>query len=146
MGVKMKPRRRTTRQDEILGWKSPEQERAVLALTSPLEQVVVTIPTGGGKSLLFQLPCTLPGAGMTILVVPLVALRDDPVRRLQKLRIGRWIWQPGDGLVAPLVIVSVEAAATTGFRTSRLPWSSVQGRKGGRGIGREKGRGRSITQ
>ena len=34
------------------------------------EQVVAVLPTGAGKSLLLMLPCALPEAGITVLVVP----------------------------------------------------------------------------
>jgi superfamily II DNA helicase RecQ len=51
------------------------------------EQVVTVLPTGAGKSLLFMLPYTLPDAQVTILIVPLVSLRGDLLRRMQALRI-----------------------------------------------------------
>lgn len=51
------------------------------------EQIVVVLPTGGRKSLLFILLCTLPSAGVTILVVPLVALRSDLLRRVRELGV-----------------------------------------------------------
>ncbi|KAI7204722.1 hypothetical protein KC365_g17890 [Hortaea werneckii] len=82
---------------------------------SGTEQVVCILPTGAGKSLLFMLPCTLPDAGTTVLVVPLVALRGDLMRRMRKLRIEHLEWQPGERRDAPLVIVSVEAAGIKDF-------------------------------
>ncbi|KAK0302992.1 hypothetical protein LTR82_017701 [Friedmanniomyces endolithicus] len=51
------------------------------------EQVVAILPTGAGKSMLFMLPCTLPDAGTNILIVPLVALRADLIRRVRELKI-----------------------------------------------------------
>ena len=51
------------------------------------EQVVAILPTGAGKSLLFMLLCTLPEAGITILVVPLVSLHVDMLRRVQEMNI-----------------------------------------------------------
>ena len=58
------------------GWKSREQEKALTTIMSWTEQVVAILPTGAGKSLLFMLPCTLPDAGVTILIVPLVSLHE----------------------------------------------------------------------
>ncbi|KAI7140984.1 hypothetical protein KC316_g16311, partial [Hortaea werneckii] len=58
-------------QDDRFEWKSPEQEQALTTIMSGTEQVVCILPTGAGKSLLFMLPCTLPDAGTTVLVVPL---------------------------------------------------------------------------
>ena len=79
------------------------------------EQVVVILPTGAGKSLLFMLPCTLPNAGITILVMPLVALRGDLLRRLREHRIEHIEWLPGEKRESSLVLVTVEAASTKDF-------------------------------
>jgi superfamily II DNA helicase RecQ len=79
------------------------------------EQVVVILPTGAGKSLLFMLPYTLPDAGITILVVPLVALRRDLLRRLRELRIDHMEWLPGEKRESGLVLVTAEAASTRDF-------------------------------
>ena len=51
------------------------------------EQVVAILPTGAGKSLLFMLPYTLPDAGITILIVLLVLLYGDMLRRVREMRI-----------------------------------------------------------
>ena len=45
------------------------------------------LPTGAGKSLLFMLPCTLPDAGTMVLILPLVSLRGDMLRRIRELKI-----------------------------------------------------------
>jgi superfamily II DNA helicase RecQ len=96
-------------------WKSADQERALTTIMSWTEQVVVILPTGAGKSLLFMLPCTLPDAGITILVVPLVALRGDLLRRLRELRIDHMEWLPGEKRESGLVLVTAEAASTRDF-------------------------------
>ncbi|KAH6661672.1 P-loop containing nucleoside triphosphate hydrolase protein [Halenospora varia] len=70
------------------------------------EQVVVILATSKGKSLLFMLPCILPNARVTILVLPLMSLRGDLLRRA-----------PGELRDAPLVFVTVKAACTEQFRT-----------------------------
>ena len=81
------------------------------------EQVVIVLPTGAGKSAVFMLPCTLPDAGITILIVPLVSLRCNLLRRLTKLGIDHLEWLPGERREAGLVLVSVEAVATGDFLT-----------------------------
>jgi len=73
--------------DDVLQWKSAAQERAMTTVMSWTEQVVVIMATGEGKSLLFMLPCILPDAGVTILVLPLVSLRGDLLRRVRELGI-----------------------------------------------------------
>jgi superfamily II DNA helicase RecQ len=101
--------------DESLEWKSAEQAQALTLVMSWTEQVVVVLPTGAGKSPIFMLPCTLPDAGITILIVPLVSLRCDLLRRLQGLRIDHLEWLPGERREAGLILVSVEAASTKDF-------------------------------
>lgn len=103
--------------DESLEWKSTEQAEALTLVMTWTEQVVVVLPTGAGKSAVFMLPCTLPDAGITVLIVPLVSLRCDLFRRLQDLRIGYLEWLPGERREAGLVLVSIEAASTADFLT-----------------------------
>ncbi|MEP1587932.1 MAG: DNA helicase RecQ [Tateyamaria sp.] len=58
------------------------QEEIVNAVTSG-ENTLAIMPTGGGKSLCFQLPALLRD-GVTVVISPLIALMRDQVRALQE--------------------------------------------------------------
>ena len=62
----------------------PGQAEAVEALRAGSD-VQVVLPTGGGKSLCYQVPAILAareGRGPTLVVSPLIALMDNQVRAL----------------------------------------------------------------
>ena len=60
----------------------PWQREAIDALLQGAGRVLVVAPTGGGKSLTYQVPGTLL-EGMTLVLSPLVALMEDQVRALE---------------------------------------------------------------
>ena len=64
----------------------PGQEEIVEAVTAG-ENVLAIMPTGGGKSLCFQMPALLRD-GVTVVISPLIALMRDQVRALQELGVG----------------------------------------------------------
>jgi ATP-dependent DNA helicase RecQ len=59
----------------------PWQREAIDALLEGSRRVLVVAPTGGGKSLCYQLPAAMLG-GTSVIVSPLIALMDDQVRSL----------------------------------------------------------------
>lgn len=60
----------------------PWQREAIEALLGEPGRVLVIAPTGGGKSLCYQLPATLL-PGTTVVVSPLIALMEDQVSSLE---------------------------------------------------------------
>jgi ATP-dependent DNA helicase RecQ len=63
----------------------PGQQEIVEAVTAG-ENVLAIMPTGGGKSLCFQLPA-LMREGVTVVISPLIALMRDQVRALQEVGV-----------------------------------------------------------
>ncbi|HYP16000.1 MAG TPA: DEAD/DEAH box helicase, partial [Opitutus sp.] len=57
-------------------------QREIIAATLAGRDVFALLPTGGGKSLCFQLPA-LVRPGLTVVVSPLIALMKDQVDQLQ---------------------------------------------------------------
>jgi len=66
------------------GFRSGQEE--IVAAIEAGRDVLAIMPTGGGKSLLYQLPA-LTRPGVTLVVSPLIALMRDQVRALQALGI-----------------------------------------------------------
>jgi ATP-dependent DNA helicase RecQ len=64
----------------------PGQQQIIAAAIDNHDMLVI-MPTGGGKSLCFQLPALLK-PGLTIVVSPLIALMQDQVQALQDNGIG----------------------------------------------------------
>jgi ATP-dependent DNA helicase RecQ len=60
----------------------PWQREAIDALLGSPGRVLVVAPTGGGKSLTYQLPAVML-EGTTLVISPLVALMEDQVRSLE---------------------------------------------------------------
>lgn len=63
----------------------PLQLDAIKSIASG-QDTLVLMPTGGGKSIIYQVP-TLASTGVCIVITPLIALMKDQVDRLRKHRI-----------------------------------------------------------
>jgi ATP-dependent DNA helicase RecQ len=62
------------------------QERIVASLLAGRDACVI-MPTGGGKSLCYQLPAAMSGVGTVVVVSPLIALMQDQVAQLTQMGI-----------------------------------------------------------
>jgi ATP-dependent DNA helicase RecQ len=76
----------------------PRQQEVVRALASGRD-VCVVMPTGGGKSLCYQLPAVLDERRTAVVISPLIALMQDQVAQLRQM-----------GIPAVFLNSSVEAA------------------------------------
>ncbi|CAA9963514.1 RecQ family helicase [Pyrenophora teres f. maculata] len=63
-------------------FRSKEQERALHAVLEGQTPLVVVLPTGGGKTLLFTVPACLDPEGVTVVVVPFRALLLNLMERV----------------------------------------------------------------
>lgn len=92
------------------------QAAAIAAIQEGKSPVLAVMPTGAGKSLLFLLPASYHLSGTTVVIVPLVSLRRDLVRRCRELGIPCAAWdarQPPDP--CNVVLVTPESALTEVF-------------------------------
>ena len=94
------------------------QRQAMAAVMRGESRVMAIMGTGSGKSLLFMLPawCGMGMGGTTVVVVPLIALREDMVRRCRMLGMECVEWsssQVADG--ADIVLVTPEGYFSTAF-------------------------------
>ncbi len=106
------------------------QREAIDAFLAGRDGLVV-MPTGGGKSLCFQVPAIVRhgvGDGPTLVVSPLIALMDDQVSALRKAGVPavaihsnqdgkRWRERRAEAAEAALIYVSPERLASASFRT-----------------------------
>ena len=88
--VEWKPEQLVQVLQDLLGiqanWNGSCQKTATVDICNKKPEVIVIMPTGSGKSLLYLIPCMLPGAQTTVLIIPLVALQQDTIRRGQKMQ------------------------------------------------------------
>lgn len=105
-------------------WRSVEQEEAVQKMFSmeKTDALIIVLPTGAGKSVLFMLPALLTVGGTYVVVVPFSALMDDIVDRARASSVDCIRWKPAEHeererpvRVAQLVVVSADVVITAQF-------------------------------
>lgn len=101
-------------------YRSAAQAHMVEEIVSGRGEVVAALATSEGKSLAFMLPACLPQAGATIVVLPLVVLKQEMFRRCTQLGLRFAVWdRHGDRIRydgCSLIFVSAESAVLSPFR------------------------------
>jgi superfamily II DNA helicase RecQ len=77
--------------------------------------LVVVLPTGGGKTLLFTAPACLDDPGMIVVVIQYRRLMDDTVRNARALRIDCLEWTYGVEDPATIVFISTDRLSGSFF-------------------------------
>ncbi|CAC9887931.1 unnamed protein product, partial [Aureobasidium pullulans] len=102
--------------DEV-SYRSKAQRVAMQSIlyNDQMTPLVVVLPTGGGKSLLFMAPACLENAGVTIVIVPFRALINKLVSTAKEAGVNSTEWHPGLTDPATLVFVSADRIIGSGF-------------------------------
>jgi RecQ family ATP-dependent DNA helicase len=94
------------------------QEPTIHAIMTGKSPIVQITGTGGGKSLSFMLPAYCVPGGVTIVIAPLVSLKEDLQRRCEELKIDSTIWSARrPNRTTSVIIVTPESAISKGFST-----------------------------
>jgi superfamily II DNA helicase RecQ len=78
--------------DPRAAFKSPEQAMAAVAVYEGVSDVIIKLPTGGGKSLTFLIAASLETSFATIVIYPLVSLLQDQKDRFNNMGLTSTIW------------------------------------------------------
>ncbi|CAO3682565.1 unnamed protein product [Umbelopsis ramanniana] len=111
-------------------YRRSEQQQAMKLIMEGWGQVLAILRTSEGKSLLYFLPYQLPSAGTTVVILPLVVLKAEMMRRADEHRVNAHDWQaysnPDHLHGCPLIFVAVEQAVQPGFQAflNRLHFSN----------------------
>lgn len=116
-------------QDEVR-FRSEQQEQAMHAVLEGVTPLVVVLPTGGGKSLLFTVPSCLDDSGVTVVVVPYRVLIQDLVQRIQASGIDCMEWKHGESSPATIVIVSADVAGDITSKGNFIGYAGMLTSKG----------------
>lgn len=85
--------RKALGKDEPVTFRSPEQKEALESVCLGRSDGLYILPTGSGKSLLFMVPGILFPNLRTVVIVPLVALQNDLVRKCKEVGINAVKWK-----------------------------------------------------
>ncbi|KAK7013337.1 hypothetical protein R3P38DRAFT_2788920 [Favolaschia claudopus] len=101
-------------------WKSHQQYEAVKHILALKSDVIVTLPTGGGKTLIVVL-CSMVEKGYSVIVLPLLSVIEDWERRLDMMGVGYERFGSGDTELHGkhnLILVTSDMARTSRWDTA----------------------------
>jgi hypothetical protein len=98
-------------------FRSPGQRRGLFFLLRKVAELIVVLPTAGGKSTLFLLAGSLSESRVNLIIVPLVALKTDLYQKAMANGIPTSIWENlyKNTPPTPIVLVSVESVMHLDF-------------------------------
>jgi len=102
----------------LASYKTLKQEETIQAVVRGLSPIISILGTGEGKSLAYMLQQRLMGAGTTVVIVPMLALKKDTIRKCQDFGIECRVWneEPAYGIGNALILVSLDEAVGITFR------------------------------
>ncbi len=101
--------------------RSQYQRDALSLIARSQPETLVVMPTWSGKTILYVVPTLLPGVWVTVVIVPLVALKQDFFRSCTEWRLEPLCYirttcdERGLHVVPSLVFVDVDSAVTQSF-------------------------------
>lgn len=107
--------------DSAAQFRSPQQRAALLhLLLNSYPSMFLILPTGGGKSTFFLLCASIALPRVTIIIVPLLALKHNLAQKATQLGLDFRIWEQTDERAITqgsfdLILVSMETAANFTF-------------------------------
>lgn len=95
------------------------QQEAIQAILRGENFIVIVMGTGQGKSLTFMMPAWNSSGGVSVVIVPLITLRQDMIDRCRRLKIpcAEWNQHPNPMNPVRLMFVTPESAVSEGFQT-----------------------------
>ncbi|KAI8908084.1 P-loop containing nucleoside triphosphate hydrolase protein [Entophlyctis helioformis] len=96
-------------------FRSQDQLTAVTAVAQATKDLVVVMPTGSGKTLLYELPAHAEGElYVTVVIVPVNSLIGDLARRFAEEGVWFTVWNPFDPFVcAGITLVHIDKIPST---------------------------------
>ena len=97
-------------------FKNEEQKKSLLMVMNSKKDGLIISPTGSGKSMHFLIPAFLRSADVSILIVPLVALQMDIIKKCKRYGVQAELWKDRFTAGARIVLCSVEHVVTETYK------------------------------